>query len=165
MLHYLACATIAYFLARYLNTRFPGRITAVWSGGVAAIVGMVVGSGLVLGGMSAMGSAPDPVATIDRVLIQGFIWSAAGAAAGIFHGRRKAAAAEPGEVTAIPAVAWFLMGALSIAAVFGGVSVTGEKPSPTAQTQVPAQQAGTLDRDGQPCTQITEFLGECKRQP
>ena len=28
-----------------------------------------------------------------------------------------------------------------------------------------AANAVTLDRDGKPCSEITEFLGECKRQP
>lgn len=57
-----------------------------------------------------------------------------------------------------------VLAAVIIPAMSQPPSTVGQ-PSPTAQTQVPAQQAGTLDRDGQPCTQITEFLGECKRQP
>lgn len=179
MLHDIACAAIAYFLARYLNVRFPGLATAVWSSAVATISGMVIGSALVFGGMAAVGSALDPLATVDKVPIQGCIWSVVGAAAGVFHGRRKAASADHGEVTSLPAFAWFGLCAMSIALVFCALSFTGKisasnpstvgKPAPqrlTDPVQPPAvQQAGPLDRDGQPCTQITEFLGECKRQP
>ena len=179
MLHYIACAAIAYFLARYLNTRFPGWITAVWSGGVAAIAGMVVGSALVLGGMALMGFALDPGAVVGRGFANAIIWSVVGAASGVYHGRQKAATGEHGDVTSIPASAWIGWGALSVAVVFGVIAAAGKisasKPSTVGQpapqrltdpVQPPAvQQAGTLDRDGQPCTQITEFLGECKRQP
>lgn len=137
MLHFIACAAIAYFLARYLNTRFPSAATAVWSSAVAAIAGMVIGSALVFGGMAAMGSVLDPLATVDKVLIQGFIWSVVGAAAGVFHGRRKAATADQGEVTSLPAFAWFGLGAMSIALVFGALSFTGKisasKPSTVGQ--------------------------------
>ena len=38
------------------------------------------------------------------------------------------------------------------------------QPAPQRLTD-PAPQASTLDRDGKPCSEITEFLGECKRQP
>lgn len=74
MLHYLACAAIAYFLARYLNSRFPGFVTAVWSGGVATIVGMTVGSGIVLGGMAAMGFSIDAGVIASRAFGQAFLF-------------------------------------------------------------------------------------------
>lgn len=186
MLHYLACATIAYFLARYLNTRFPGWVTAVWSGGVSAIVGIVVGSGLVLGGVTLMGFTLDPGAVAGSGFAQAIIWSVVGAAAGIYHGRQKATTGEHGDVTSIPVAAWLGWGALSIAVVFGAIALMGkisaEKPSSVGKT-APAETlaekpsytsppgyvpfTGKLDnedKEGKPCTQITEFLGECKRQ-
>jgi len=138
MLHYLACTAIAYFLARYLNTRFPGWVTAVWSSGVSAIAGIVVGSGLVLGGMALMGFALDPGAVAGRGFAQAIIWSVAGAAAGIYHGRQKVAAGEHGDVTSIPMKAWLGWGALSIAVVFGVIAIIGMvgtgKPSQVAKS-------------------------------
>lgn len=173
MLHYLVCAAIAYFLALYLNSRVPGWFTAVWSSGVAAIVGIVVGSGLVLGGMALMGIALDPGAVAGRGFAQAIIWSVAGTAAGIYHGRQKVAAGEHGDVTSIPMKAWLGWGALSIAVVFGVIAIIGmvgtgrpdkDVSGPTI-TQPSGNATGALDRDGKPCTEITEFLGECKRQP
>ena len=133
MLHNLACVAIAYFLARHLNARFPSFLTAVWSSAVAAIAGIVIGSVVVLGGMVLMGFQLDPGAVAGRGFAQSLIWSVAGTAAGIFHGRQKAATGEHGSVTSIPAVAWLGWGVLTVAMVFGIIALAGKisvsKPS------------------------------------
>ena len=154
MLHFIACTAIAYLLARYLNVRFPGWITAVWSGGVAAIAGIVVGSGLVLGGMALMGFTLDPGAVAGRGFAQAIIWSVVGAASGVYHGRQKAATGEHGTVDRIPVAAWLGWGALSVAVVFGVIAVAGKisasKPSvviqPTPPSQPPTQTPDWLEK-------------------
>lgn len=144
MLHYLACAAIAYFLARYLNSRFPGFVTAVWSGGVATIVGMTVGSGIVLGGMAAMGFSIDAGVIASRAFGQAFLFSVAGAAAGIYHGRQKAATGEHGAVSSIPLKAWIGWGSLSLVIVIGALAIIGKAIDGRSNRPAHASDAGVL---------------------
>lgn len=134
MLHSLACAVIAYFLARYLNTRFPGFFTAVWSGGVSVLLGTTAGSVVVFGGMAAMGFALDAGAAVVRAITHGFIWAVVGAAAGIYHGRQKAATGEHGGVTSIPMKAWFGWGLMTIVTVIAAVAIIGKMIPEKAST-------------------------------
>lgn len=135
MLHYLACAAIAYFLARYLNTRFPGWITAVWSSGVATVAGLVGGSFIVLGALNLLGM-PINHNALPKAFGQAFLWSVIGTAAGIYHGRQKAATGAHGTVAGIPMKAWFGWGVVAIVVVVGAVAIIG-RATPEQQPAAP----------------------------
>lgn len=120
MIHYATCAVIAYFLARYLNARFPGWITAVWSGAAATFVGVIAGSVIVLGGSMLFGATIETIDTgsaMARSFNTAFLLSIVGAAAGIYQGRKKAATGEYDNVASIPAAALLGWGALAFVAV------------------------------------------------
>lgn len=122
MLHFLACAAVAYFLARYVNARFPSWITAVWSSGVATIAGLVVGSVLVLGALSLTGVQLDHNA-LPRAIGQALIWSAIGAAAGIYQGRQASPGGAAGSAPTKALIGWAAAG---LVVAFGIIAVIGE---------------------------------------
>ncbi len=144
MLHYIACAALAYFLARYLNARFPGWITAVWSSGVATIAGLVGGSFIVLGALNLLGMPVNHNA-LPRAFGQAFLWSVVGTAAGIYHGRQKAATGAHGTVAGIPMKAWFGWGVVAIVVVVGAVAILGRAIPELPRADAPAKQQEQID--------------------
>lgn len=122
MLHFLACAAVAYFLARYFNARFPSWITAVWSSGVATIAGLVVGSVVVLGALILTGVQLDHNA-LPRAIGQALIWSAIGAAAGIYQGRRASPGGAAGSTPTKALIGWAAAG---LVVAFGIIAVIGK---------------------------------------
>lgn len=185
MLHSLACAAIAYCLALYLNARWPNMATAIWSGPASVITGLLLGSALVIGGLSLAGVTMDAGQTINRIFGQTLIWTAAGAAAGIYLGRKKGLTGAHEGVGSIPMRAWLGWGALTVVSFIVVAGLIGQaipqkqsvvaapavvQPAPPitasqASDDGPWKKYQATDKDGKPCTQITEFLGECTRQP
>ncbi len=62
---------------------------------------------------------------------------------------------------------WQALAAAAVAgvAVAAVLSVALLREQSEVRQPSTASQPIATDRDGKPCTQITEFLGECKRQP
>lgn len=186
MLHYLTCAAIAYCMALYLNARWPHIATAIWSGPASVVVGLFAGSALVIGGLGLAGVPADAGQAMQRIFGQALIWSVAGAAAGIYLGRKKSLTGAYDGIGSIPMRAWAGWGALTVVSFIVVAGLIGQaipqKQSvvaapaaanvPTSPAAVPhANEDGpwkkyqATDKEGRPCTQITEFLGECTRQP
>lgn len=57
------------------------------------------------------------------------------------------------------------LGVLLTLALSVGPKEAQRGAAPTSQPPGAARQMTSTDKEGKPCTEITEFLGECKRQP
>lgn len=156
MLHSLACAAIAYCLSLYVNARWPNMATAIWSGPASVIAGLVLGSALVIGGLSLAGVTMDAGQTIDRLFGQTLIWTAAGAAAGIYLGRKKGLTGTHEDVGSIPTRAWLGWGALTVVSFIVVAGLIGQaipqKQSVVAAPAVvqPAAPQNTIQGDASP---------------
>lgn len=63
-------------------------------------------------------------------------------------------------------VLWFSMGMMLLGAITGSWRPQAPTPQPpTVANQAQPPGVGKLDKDGKPCSQITEFLGECRVKP
>ena len=116
MLHYLTCAAIAYCMALYLNARWPHIATAIWSGPASVVVGLFAGSALIIGGLGLAGVPVDAGQAMQRIFGQALIWSIAGAAGGIYLGRKSGASGSRDGTSSIPVRSWLGGGALAVAA-------------------------------------------------
>ncbi len=105
MLHYIFCAAIAYFFTKYVNTRSATFITFAWSGIIATITGVTLGSFIVIGGMELLG-VPINKNSLLKSLSQALIWSSIGASAGIYQGRQKAILGKNETISSIPTKSW-----------------------------------------------------------
>lgn len=144
MLHSLACAAIAYCLALYLNARWPNMATAIWSGPASVITGLVLGSALVIGGLSLAGFTVDAGYTMNRIIGQILIWTAAGAAAGIYLGRKKGLTGAHEGVGSIPMRAWLGWGALTVVSFIVVAGLIGQAiPQNGPVVVAPAQPVST----------------------
>lgn len=144
MLHYLTCAAIAYCMALYLNARWPHIATAIWSGPASVVVGLFAGSTLVIGGLGLAGVPVDAGQAMQRIFGQALIWSVAGAAAGIYLGRKKGLTGAHEAIGSIPMRAWVGWGALTVVSFIVVASLIGQvipqkhhtAPAPSAAQSV-----------------------------
>lgn len=105
LLYAIACLAIAFYLARFVNSRSPKLVTAFWSAPVAATIGWALSEILFTGVAWALGiypSDPDhllPKGTfLKMALIMagfGFFCAVAGAFTGIYQGRNDAKGIKP----------------------------------------------------------------------
>lgn len=88
------------------------------------------------------------------VILYGLFWL-------LFPRRARAAGAQR-----LVLVLWFSMGLMLLDNITESWnSKTQLQKTPSAATPAPSSATSTLDKDGKPCTQITDFLGECRVQP
>lgn len=160
MLYFIACASIAAYMAYWLRPRMLKLPLLAVPGGMVS--GLVIGSVLVFGVLSISGVAMVQ-SEIPRAFGQAFWWCLIAAGAGYFAAK----------VTSVPdkwmnagAVALVAVLVLALAASVTNTSQTAAEvqspPAPVIQS-TPVEQLPKVDRYGKPCTEISEFLKECTR--
>ena len=112
-----------------------------------------------------------PLIYYDRSPMVAWLGTVAGAAAMaavlyglfwlLFPSRARAAG-----VQRLVLVLWFSMGMMLLGAVSGSLRTQdATQQPPNISRQAPIANSANTDKDGRPCTQITEFLGECRVKP
>lgn len=160
MLYFIACASIAAYMAYWLRPRLLKLPLLAVPGGVVS--GLAIGSVLVFGVLSISG-ATLVQSEIPRAFGQAFWWCLLAAGAGYLAAKTSTASDKWMNAGAV-ALAFALVLAVAATNTDGNQTETEARPaSAPAIEAVPAQQLPKVDRHGQPCTEISEFLKECTR--
>lgn len=160
MLYFIACASIAAYMAYWLRPRLLKLPLLAVPGGMVS--GLVIGSVLVFGVLSISGAAMVQ-SEIPRAFGQAFWWSLIAAGAGYVAAKASSASDKWMNAGAVALVAVLV---LALAASVSNTSQTAAEVQSTPATVIqstPVQQLPKVDRYGKPCTEISEFLKECTR--
>lgn len=160
MLYFIACASIAAYMAYWLRPRLLRLPLLAVPGGMVS--GLVVGSVLVFGMLSASGVALVQ-GEIPRAFGQAIWWCLLAAVAGYVAGKASKTSDKWMNVGAVALVAALVLAVAS--SNTGNVAPTQNvQPAPAAVIEpAPAQPLPKVDRYGKPCTEISEFLKDCTR--
>lgn len=160
MLYFIACASIAAYMAYWLRPRLLKLPLLAVPGGMVS--GLVIGSVLVFGVLSASGVAMVQ-SEIPRAFGQAIWWCLLAAGAGYIAAKTSTASDKWMNVGAV-VLACVLVLAVAASNTGGNQSAQEAQPASTPVIEsAPAQQLPKVDRYGKPCTEISEFLKECTR--